>query len=118
LRLEVVRGLARDLANELEALSVFPSDDETVAVEGALKAVDVANLAACSAPNLLGASATRAAAAVYLTAGAARALCALAEASVGDACGEHEQNILRDARGAAWRVQLAVQQVDKFLEKG
>jgi hypothetical protein len=118
LRLEVVRGLARDLAEELESLSVLPAADEMIAIEGALKTADVANLAACSVPELLEASAPRAAAAAYLAAGAVRALCALAESSVGDACGEHGQNVLRDTRGAVWRAQLAVRQVDELLEKG
>jgi hypothetical protein len=118
LRREVVRGLARDLAEELESLSVLPADNEMIAIEGALKTADVANLAACSVPELLEASAPRAAAAAYLAAGAVRALCALTESSVGDACGEHGQNVLRDARGAVWRAQLAVRQVDELLEKG
>src|SRR5215210_654468 len=115
LRLEVIRTLAWELAEELEALAVL-TDDEAITVEGALRAADVANLAACTVPELLEAGAPRAAAAAYLAAGAVRALGVLAEAGVGDARGEHEQNILRDARGAAWRARLAVRQVDEFLE--
>jgi len=118
LRLEVVRGLARDLAEELESLSVLPADDEMIAIEGALKTADVANLAACSVPELLEAGAPRAAAAAYLAASAVRALCALAETSCGEAEGEHAQNVPRDARGAVWRAQLAVRQVDELLERG
>jgi hypothetical protein len=117
LRLEVVRCLARDLAEELESLSVLPAD-EMIAIEGALKTADVANLAACSVPELLEAGAPRAAAAAYLAASAVRALCALAETSIGEADGEHAQNVLRDARGAVWRAQLAVRQVDELLERG
>ena len=119
LRLEVVRTLARDLAEELEALAVL-NDDATATVEGALRAADVANLAACTTPDLLETAATRAAAAAYLAAGAVRALGILADTTVGYAHeephGEYEQNLSKDARGAVWRAQLAVQQVDEFME--
>ena len=119
MRLEVVRTLARDLAEELEALSAL-DDDVTATVEGALRAADVANLAACTAPELLEATTTRAAAAAYLAAGAVRALGILADAGVGNAHeepnGEYEQNLSKDARGAVWRAQLAVRQVDEFME--
>jgi hypothetical protein len=119
LRLEVVRTLARDLAEELEALSAL-DDDVTATVEGALRAADVANLAACTAPELLETATTRAAAAAYLAAGAVRALGILADAGVGNAHeepnGEYEQKLSKDARGAVWRAQLAVRQVDEFME--
>ena len=121
LRLEVVRTLARDLAEELEALVVL-DDDATNTVEGALRAADVANLAACTAPELLETAAMHAAAAAYLAAGAVRALGILADNAVGDAqeepYGEYEQNLSKDARGAVWRAQLAVRQVDEFMETG
>ena len=120
LRLEVVRTLARGLAEELEALEVL--DDATATVEGALRAADVANLAACIAPELLETASTRASAAAYLAAGAAQALGILADTAVGDAHeeprGEYEQNLSKDARGAVWRAQLAVRQVDEFMETG
>ncbi len=116
---EVVRTLARDLAEELEALSDL-DDDAMATVEGALRAADVANLAACTAPELLETAASRAAAAAYLAAGAVRALGILTDAGVGDAHeephGEYEQNLSKDARGAVWRAQLAVRQVDEFVE--
>ena len=117
MRLEVVRTLARDLSAELEALAVL-AEDETVAVEGALRAADVANLAACAVPELLEASTPQAAAAVYLAAGAVQALSTLAEARAGDTHGQHEQNLLRDVRGTVWRARLAVRQVDELLETG
>jgi hypothetical protein len=121
LRLEVVRTLTRDLAEELEALEVL-DDDATATVEGALRAADVANLAACIAPELLETVATRASAAAYLAAGAARVLGILADTAVGDAHeephGEYEQNLSKDARGAVWRAQVAVRQVDEFMETG
>ncbi len=118
LRLEVVRTLARDLAGELQALSV-PADAETGAVEGALRAADLANLAACAVPELTEARAAKAAAAAYQAAGAARALCVLAEAGMagtGAASGKHALNALGDVRGAAWRARLAVRQMDEFFE--
>jgi hypothetical protein len=117
LRLEIVRTLARDLKGELEALAAMADEEtgtaRTEEVEGALRAADVANLAACTAPELLEARALKAAAAAHLAAGAARALCALA--GTGDARGYHAQNVLKDVRGAAWRAQLAARQVDEFL---
>jgi hypothetical protein len=113
LRLEIVRTLARDLRDELEALSGVA--ERPGVVEGALRATDVANLAACTAPDLLEVSAVEAVAATHLAAGAARALCALAGASIGDAPEEYTQNALKDLRGAVWRAQLATRQVDEFL---
>jgi hypothetical protein len=113
LRLEIVRTLARALTQELETLAVMA--DRLGVVEGALRAADVANLAACTAPELLQARAMEAAAAAHLAAGAARALCALAEASFVDAPEEYAQNALKDVRGAVWRAQLAARQVDEFL---
>jgi hypothetical protein len=113
LRLEIVQTLARDLIQELETLAVMA--DRTGVVEGALRAADVANLAACTAPELLQARAMEAAAAAHLAAGAARALCTLAGASVVDAPGEYAQNALKDVRGAVWRARLAARQVDEFL---
>lgn len=113
LRLEVLRTLARDLAEELEALAVV-ANAETGAVEGALRAADLANLAACAVPDLPEARATEAAAVTYLAAGAARALCALAE--TGEENEEYARNVHRDVRSANWRAQLAVRQVDEFFE--
>ena len=121
LGLEVVRTLARDLAEELEALEIL-DDHATATVEGALRAADVANLAACIVPELLETAATRASAAAYLAAGAVRALDILADTAVGDVHeephGEYEQNLSKDARGAVWRAQLAVRQVDEFMKTG
>lgn len=114
LRLEVVRTLARDLARELKTLAA--AADRTDVVEGALRATDIANLAACTAPELLKARAVEAAAAAQLAAGAASALCTLARAGVEDApADEYAQNTLRDVRGALWRARLAARQVDEFL---
>ena len=113
LRLEVVCTLARDLAEELEALAVM-AEAETSLVEGALRAADVANLAACTLPDLPEPRVSEAAAAVYLAAGAARALCTLAGAA--EESSEHRQNVFGDTRSASWRAQFAMRQVDEFFE--
>jgi hypothetical protein len=115
LRLEVVRTLAQDLAEELEAL-VTTAKADTDLVEGALRAADLANLAACTVPDLPKARAAETAAAVYLSAGAARALCTLAGAVTGEESGERSRDVLGDTRSASWRAQLAVRQVDEFFE--
>jgi hypothetical protein len=113
LRLEVLRTLARDLAEELEALAVM-ANAEIGAVEGALRAADLSNLAACAVPDLSEVRATEAAAATYLAAGAARALCALVGTGVENE--EYTRNVHGDIRNANWRAQLAVRQVDEFFE--
>ncbi len=119
LRLEVVRSLTRDLQGELEVLVTLADGETGMArieeVEGALRAADVANLAACAAPELIEARAREAAAAAHLAAGAARALGVLTEASTGDSHGHQAPYALRDARGATWRARLAARQVDEFL---
>jgi hypothetical protein len=114
--------LARDLKEELEALATL-ADEETSAagvvegVEGALRAADVANLAACTVPELLEAHVLEAAAAAHLASGAARALGALVEIGAGDTHEYHTSYALKDARSAVWRARLAVRQVDEFLGK-
>ena len=117
LRSEVVRELARSLGEEIEALTgpahrVAPADAR---VEAALRAADVANLAASSLADLSGEGAAKAVAAAHLAAGAARALCALAEADVSDLDGDHARYALKDVRSAAWRARFAVRQTDEFL---
>lgn len=120
LRCEVVRDLARDLKEELEALSACTSEETSAAslevVEGALRAADVANLAASALPELPYSRVPEAAAAAHLAAGAARALVALAgaAANISSETG-HAQNALKDVRGAAWRARLAAGQVDEIL---
>jgi hypothetical protein len=119
-RLEVLRTLARDLKEELKALAASANGETGAerieAVEGALRAADVANLAACAASELLEARLPEAAAATHLAAGAARALGLLIQADV-EGC-SHERRAsyaLKDARGAAWRARLATRQVDAFV---
>ena len=118
LRAEVVRGLAQSLRDELEALVGHAGDaaPADASVEAALRAADVANLAASSLAGLSGESAAKAAAAAHLAAGAARALGALAEAGASDLDRDHAEYVLKDARSAAWRARFAIRQVDEFME--
>ncbi len=118
LRREVIRDLARDLKGELEVLAARAEETTSAVevVEGALRAADVANLAASALPELSRAHTLEAAAATHLAAGAARALSALATAKdLPDT--EHARNALKDVRGAAWRARLASGQVDELLEE-
>lgn len=118
LRLKVVRGLARDLKGELEVLAILADWEtdtrQTEWIEGALRAANVANLAACAIPELLGVHASEAAAAAYLASGAAQALGILVESRPEDARKDHASYALRDVRSAVWRARLAIQQVDQF----
>jgi hypothetical protein len=116
LRLEVVGDLASDIRRQLEALTGSIGKDASnvdlsvdLLVEAALRCADLANLAACNARELRpGAGAT----VVHLAAGVARALRVLVEAGSQDLGEEHAENSLRDVRGAGWRVDLAVRQLD------
>jgi hypothetical protein len=115
LRAEVVRELARSLGEEIEALA-DPANTISSAdarFEAALRAADVANLAASSLADLSDEDVSGAVAAALLAAGAARALVALAEAS--HLAGDHARYALKDARSATWRARFAVRQTDEFL---
>jgi len=104
------------LRTELEALADTVDDPSSVDVglEGALRAADVANLAAASLDELPEENSRAAVAATHLAAGAARALCTLVgEAGPG---GESAEYVLKDARSAAWRAGLAARQADEFFE--
>lgn len=117
-RLEIVRTLARDLKRELEALTTLPGEGTGATwfeeVEGALRAADVANLAACAVPELPQAHASEAVAATHLAIGATRALGAFAEAGTEDMHKHQAPYVLRDLRGAVWRAGLAARQIDEF----
>ncbi len=118
LQLEVVRDLAEDLKSRLDKLARPGAGDDGPAnlpVEAALRCADLANLAACNLPELSEAAAPRAAASVHLAAGAAQALGFLAENGAPGPGGTHPDNVRRDARGARWRTDLAVRQVDEFV---
>lgn len=116
LRAGVTRELARGLRTELKAFAGAPDGPSApdTAVEGALRAADVANLAAASLAELPEPNARKAAAAAHLSAGAARALSALAgDAQTG---GKRAEYVLKDVRSAAWRAGLAARQADEALE--
>ena len=110
LRLAVVRDLALDLGCWLEVLAEedFAADS---LVEAALACADLATLAACNVPALPDGDRPLAAAAVYLAAGATRALISLVEWEAGTLDGSYAENTLRDARSAGWRADLAVNQL-------
>ncbi len=113
LRLEVVRDLALDIQRQLEALAEFIGEDACAAdllVEATLLCADLATLAACNARELRPGAGTTV---VHLSSGAARALGSLVEARTQDLGEEHTENSLRDVRGARWRVDLAVRQLDE-----
>jgi hypothetical protein len=111
LRLEVVRDLALDLGRRLEALAGedFAADS---LVEAALACADLATLAACNLPAIPDGDRPLATAAVHLAAGATRALIPLVESEAGALEKPSAENVLRDARSAGWRADLAVKQVE------
>ena len=114
LQLETIRGLARDLGRQLDALYRLSQEDDEpgVLVEAALRCADLATLAACAVPHLPTDDAREASAeASRLAASAVRLL----DSSVGDGGGgpnrEYGENLLRDMRSAVWRADLAARQV-------
>ena len=112
LRFAVVRDLALDIERGLDALA--RSGDAAapdLLAEAALRCADLANLAACNAPELPPDAAPRAVAAARLAAGAVRDLRSLVEG--GDPDEEHAGNLLRDLRSAAWRAEFATLLVDE-----
>jgi hypothetical protein len=113
LQLEVVRDLALDIGRELDALGSLARETSApeVVTEAALHCADLANLAACNAPELPPDTAPRAVTAARLAAGAVRDLRSLVEA--GDPDDEHAENLLRDLRSAAWRAEFATLLVDE-----
>lgn len=118
LQLEVVKDLAEDLKDQFDALSHAGTKDAGPAdllAEAALLCADLANLAACNLSELSPDTAPQAAASVHLAAGTAHALGLLAEHSAGQLEDIHSDNVRRDARGARWRADLAIRQVDEFI---
>ncbi len=114
--LRVVRDLALDLERRLDALSRSDEDPQAPdsLVEAALACADLATLAACNVSGLSDDGEPLAAAAVQLSAGAARALVVLVVARAGTLDEAHAENTLRDARGALWRVDLAARQIEEL----
>jgi hypothetical protein len=113
LRLEVVRYLASDIELRLDALARSIGEDACAVdllVEATLLCADLATLAACNTGELRPGAGTTV---VHLASGAARALRILVEAGSKDLGEEHAEYSLRDVRGAGWRVDLAVRQLDE-----
>ena len=106
-RIEVVRGLALDLRQQLAALSELGDAAPDVLAEAAICCADLANLAACNAPDLPPDAAPRATEAALLAAGAVEALGPMVEAGSAGLEAEHAENLLGDARSAAWRAGFA-----------
>jgi hypothetical protein len=114
LRFAVVRDLALDIERGLDALARSEDAAEPdLLAEAALRCADLANLAACNAPELPPDEAPRAIAAARLAAGAVRDLRPLVEAGSGDLEAEHAGNLIRDVRSAAWRAEFAARLVDE-----
>ena len=113
LQLEFVRGLALDIGRELDALGGLARETTApdVRTEAALRCADLANLAACNAPELPSDEAPQAVAAARLAAGSVCDLRSLVEGGVPDE--EHAGNLLRDLRSAAWRAEFATLLVDE-----
>ena len=119
--LGIVCDLALDLERRLAALSRSDSgagEPPDSLIEAALACADLATLAACNRSALPKTGEPLAVAATHLAAGAARALVALAESRAGALDLTHAENVLRDARGARWRTDLAVRQVDETSHGG
>lgn len=108
-RIEVVRRLAHDLERELESLSDLAGEDAPpdILAEAAICCADLANLAACNAPDLPPGAALRAVSAARLAAAAVNALGPIIEAGSTDLGDGHAENLRRDARSACWRAQFA-----------
>lgn len=112
-QLEVVRDLALDLERHLVALSGIADEGENMAdplVEAALACADLATLAVCNLSELSPGEARRASAAVRLAAGAVRDLSVRIEAEAGKLEAPRAEYVMRDARSAAWRAELAIRQ--------
>ncbi len=116
-RLDLVRDLTKDLKDQLDGITRFAGPDLTpdLMAEAALRCADLSNLASCNLDGLSADGVPEAAASVHLAAGAAQALRLLVEAEAENLAGP-QTAVLRDVRGAGWRVDLAVRQVNEFLK--
>ncbi len=116
-QLEVVRVLALDIGRQLDALAGLAREDARpdVLAEAALCCADLANLAACNAPDLPPDAAPRAVEAARLAAGTVEVLGPIIEAGSGD---PGTEDLLRDVRSAAWRAGFAARLVEGSSEKG
>lgn len=115
-RLEIVRDLAGDLKSSLQETYQPGKQDVTpdLLAEAALRCADLANLAACNVSHLNEEHKPKATAAVHLAAGTTKALGELAGATAAGL--PYSGNILKDARSAGWRVDLAVRQVKELVK--
>ena len=111
LRLDVVRGLALDLGRRLEALAAEDGAADSL-VEATLACADLATLAACNLPALPDGDRPLATAAAHLAAGTTLALIPLVEAEAVTLEEPRSENMLRDARSARWRADLARNQIE------
>lgn len=115
-QLEVVRDAALDLQRQLEVLAGFGEGDAIsvdLLAESALRCADVANLAACAVPELPEEAVPAAISATHLAVEAIRALYPLIEELAGELQEEaHAEYVLRDARGAMWRADLVIRQLE------
>lgn len=111
-RIVVVRELALDLRRQLEALSELEDATPDALAEAAICCADLANLAACNAPDLLPESVPRATEAALLAARAVEVLCPLVEARSEFLSEDHAENLLRDVRSAVWRAGFAARLVE------
>jgi len=108
--LETVRGLAADLGRRLASLAETADDGTSDSmVEAALACADLATLAVCNVPGLPEGGRGLGAAATHLAAGTTHALLALISTHKADDA--HAENILRDARSAGWKADLALRQL-------
>lgn len=113
LQREVVRDLAGDIRRQLDALSRRIATDNSAdpLVDAALVCADLATLAACNITAVPPEEASRAVDAVHLAARAAESLAgAVGEEISNDRAGY----LMRDARGALWRADLASRQADEL----
>ena len=110
LRLETVRGLAADLGRRLASLAEADDDGTSDSlVEAALACADLATLAVCNVPGLPEGGRALGAVATHLATGTTHALLALIAPHKAE--NAHAENILRDARSAGWKADLALRQL-------
>lgn len=117
LQLEVVRDLAEDLKHSLLE-TPRPGDPDAppeLLIEASLRCADLANLAACNASQLPVEHRPLAVAAVHLSSASVKALNVLAGAASSDT--PNSDNLLRDARSAGWRADLALRQLEKLTDQ-
>ena len=113
-RIDVVRELALDLGRQFETLSDLAGEDVApdVLAEAAICCADLANLAACNAPDLPPDAAKHATEAARMAARAVEVLGPMVEAGIGDLEPVHAENLLRDVRSARWRAGFAARLVE------